>query len=94
MFPRPVAREDVWWSPVMPLRIQVPSSHADDLLRFLRGLGADARKQRGAIEVVRKHPIVPGEPAHQDRTELEFIVSTWARQHPEMDFEIEIEEAA
>jgi hypothetical protein len=73
----------------MPLRIRVPSSHRDDLLRFLRGLGADARKERGAIKVLRTHPVVPGEPAHQDRIELEFIVSAWARRHPGMDFEIE-----
>lgn len=89
MFPCAVAGKDVWWSPVMPLRVRVPSSHVDDLLRFLRSLGADARKERGAIKVVRKHPVVSGEPAHQDRMELEFIVSAWAREHPGMDFEIE-----
>ena len=93
MFLRPVGGGRYFVEPpVMPLRIRVPSSHVDDLLRFLRSLGADARKERGAIKVVRRHPVVSGEPAHQDRMELEFIVNAWAREHPGMD--IEIEEAA
>ena len=90
MFLRPVGGGGYFVEPpVMPLRIRVPSSHVDDLLRFLRSLGADARKERGAIKVVRRHPVVSGEPAHQDRMELEFIVNAWAREHPGMDFEIE-----
>jgi hypothetical protein len=73
----------------MPLRIRVPRSHVDDLLRFVRGLGADARPEGEAVTVVGTHPVAPDEPANQDRMELEFVVSAWAREHPGRRFEIE-----
>jgi hypothetical protein len=73
----------------MPLRIRVPISHVDELLRFLRGVGADARPEGEAVTVVRAHPVVPGEHPDQDRIELEFVVNAWAREHPGLPFEIE-----
>jgi hypothetical protein len=75
----------------MPLRIRV-NGHgraADELLAHLRGIGADARREGDAITVVRRHPVVAGEPASQDRTELEFIVREWAARRPGTDFEVE-----
>jgi hypothetical protein len=68
------------------------SSYADDLLEYLRRLGADARREGNTVTVNRQHPVVAGEPPSQDRMELEFVLRTWARDHPGAD--LEVEEAA
>jgi hypothetical protein len=74
----------------VPLRIRVESRWADELLAYLRALGADARKERrDAIVVHRRHKLVAGEPAHQDRTELDFVVRGWANERPGVAYEIE-----
>ena len=74
----------------MPLRIRVSvSARADELLAYLRGLGADARREGDAITIRRRHPVLEGEPATQDRTELEFILRAWATQRPGTVFEVE-----
>ena len=74
----------------MPLRIRVAASLADDLLSYLRGLGADARKQDARTIVVRRrHTRLPGEPAHQDEVELDFVVRGWAGKRRDLDYEIE-----
>jgi hypothetical protein len=74
----------------MPLRIRVyGSARADDLLAFLRSVGADARSEGDAIAVTRRHPVIPGEPARQDRMELEFVLRSWAVHRPGAAFEIE-----
>ncbi len=74
----------------MPLRIRVSgSARADDLLAYLRRLGADARLEGEAITVRRRHPPVRGEPASQDRIELEFLLRAWAGTRSGMDFEVE-----
>lgn len=65
----------------MPLRIRVTDSAvADELARFLNGLGADARTEGASVIVTRQHPPQPGEPPEQDRMELEFLVRVWASQ--------------
>lgn len=75
----------------MPLRIKVSSSaQATDLLAYLRKLGADARRDtETAITVTRRHAVVPGEPAYQDRLEMEFVLRTWARGDRDGHYEIE-----
>jgi hypothetical protein len=75
----------------MPLRIKLSSAgRATDLLAFLRRLGADAHSETAtAITVTRRHAVVPGEPPTQDRTEIEFVVRAWARDHPEAEYEVE-----
>jgi hypothetical protein len=74
----------------MPLRIRVcGSARADDLLAYLRSIGADARREGDAIAVTRRHPVVAGEPPRQDRMELEFVLRTWALGCPGAAFEIE-----
>jgi hypothetical protein len=74
----------------MPLRIRVTdSSRADELLAYLRSLGADARREGEGVTVLRRHPVMAGEPPSQDRLELEFVVRAWARDHPGTDFEVE-----
>jgi hypothetical protein len=80
---------------MMPLRIKLSSpARAADLLAFLRGLGADAQMDAAtALTVTRRHDVVPGEPAYQDRLELEFILQVWAR-GKNRDTCYEIEEAA
>ena len=74
----------------MPLRIKLDSGPADDLLAYLRGLGADARGV-GAndIVVLRRHARLPNEPSSQDRIELDFVLRVWARDRPEAAFRIE-----
>ena len=39
--------------------------------------------------VRRRHPLVPGEPANQDRVELEFLLRTWASTRSCTEFEVE-----
>jgi hypothetical protein len=74
----------------LPLRIRVSSpARADDLLAYLRGLGADASREGDAIAVRRRHPVLAGEPPFQDRMELEFVLRIWANQQPGIDFDIE-----
>jgi hypothetical protein len=65
----------------MPLRIRVTGSAiADDLLAFLRQLGADAHKEGASVYVTRRHDRASAEPPEQDRMELEFVVRVWASQ--------------
>jgi hypothetical protein len=74
----------------MPLRIRISdSARADDLFAFLRGLGADAKREGEFITVTRRHPVVQGEPLSQDRMELEFILRAWSSQSPGTVFEVE-----
>jgi hypothetical protein len=74
----------------VPLRVKLLSGSADDLLAFLRGLGADVRgKGANDVVVVRRHARLPNEPSSQDRIELDFIVRVWARDRPEVAFRIE-----
>jgi hypothetical protein len=74
----------------MPLRIRISgSARVDDLLNFLRSLGADARQEGETVKVIRRHPVVPGEPPHQDRVELEFVLRAWAGARPGTNFEVE-----
>ena len=74
----------------MPLRIRVSgSARADELLAYLRGLGADAHREDDAINVRRSHAPLRGEPASQERIELEFLLRTWAGAHPGTEFVIE-----
>jgi hypothetical protein len=76
---------------MVPLRITVSTPRrAAELLAFLRDLGADAcRESPRAIKVVRKHAVVPGEPAHQDRVEMDFVLRAWARRRPDAHYEVE-----
>ena len=76
---------------MVPLRIKVSSpARAADLLAFLRGLGADVRRDAAtALTVTRRHDVVPGEPAHQDRLELEFVLQVWAQENRGARYEIE-----
>jgi hypothetical protein len=76
---------------MVPLRITVSSPRgAADLLAYLRDLGADARRESAkAITVRRRHAVVPGEPAHQDRLEMEFVLRAWARHRPDARYEVE-----
>jgi hypothetical protein len=74
----------------MPLRIRVSDPvRADELLDYLRHLGADARREGEAIKVWRRHPVLAGEPPTQDRIELEFILRAWANGRPGTVFEVE-----
>jgi hypothetical protein len=74
----------------MPLRIRVSDSRcADELLAYLRNLGADVRREGECVTVRRRHPVVAGEPPTQDRMELEFIVRVWAAERPGTAFEVE-----
>jgi hypothetical protein len=74
----------------MPLRIRVSGpARADDLLAYLRSLGADARREGEFITVIRRHRVLAGEPPFQDRMELEFVLRTWANQRPGAAFEVE-----
>jgi hypothetical protein len=74
----------------MPLRIKVEPRWVDELLAYLRGLGADARKERrNAIVVRRRHKRLAGEPAYQDKMELEFIVRGWAHRRPDAHYRID-----
>jgi hypothetical protein len=74
----------------MPLRIRVSgSARADDLLAYLRSLGADARREGDAITVRRRHRVLEGEPPAQDRMELEFVLREWATHQPGTTFEVE-----
>jgi hypothetical protein len=74
----------------IPLRVRVSgSAHLEDLLAYLRRLGADARREGDAITIRRRHPVLEGEPAGQDRMELEFVLRVWARQRPGTVFELE-----
>jgi hypothetical protein len=65
------------------------SARADDLLAYLRSLGADARREGDAITVRRRHRLLEGEPPTQDRVELEFILREWASHQPGTAFEVE-----
>lgn len=80
---------------MVPLRIKLSSpARAADLLAFLRGLGTDAHMDAAtALTVNRRHDVVPGEPAYQDRLELEFVLQVWAR-GKNRGARYEIEEAA
>jgi hypothetical protein len=74
----------------MPLRIRVSNSRGvDELLAYLRSLGADVRRDGDGVTVRRRHQVVSGEPPTQDRMELEFIVRVWATQRPGTAFEVE-----
>jgi hypothetical protein len=74
----------------MPLRIRVETRWVDELLSYLRSLGADVRKERhDAIVVRRTHRTLPGEPLTQDQVELEFVVRGWASDRPGVIYEIE-----
>ena len=74
----------------MPLRIRVTgSARADDLLAYLRSIGADARREGDAITVRRRHRVLEGEPPMQDRVELEFVLREWATRQPGTAFEVE-----
>lgn len=73
----------------MPLRIRVEARWVDELLSYLRSLGADVRKERDAIVVRRTHRALPGEPLTQDQIELEFVVRGWASDRPGVTYEIE-----
>jgi hypothetical protein len=76
---------------MVPLRIKISSpARATDLLAFLRGLGADAKREsERTIVIMRRHAVVPGEPPYQDRLELEFVLRAWARDYPDARFEVE-----
>ncbi len=76
---------------LVPLRIKVSSSvRAAELLAYLRGLGADARREsEKAITVTRRHAVNPGEPSNQDRMEIEFVLRAWASRHPDASYEVE-----
>jgi hypothetical protein len=76
---------------MVPLRITVSSAaRAAELLAFLRGLGADVRRESdNALTIARRHAVVPGEPSYQDRVEIEFVVRVWARQRPDAQYEVE-----
>ena len=73
------------------LRIKVSTSTwAAELLAYLLALGADAyRESENAISVNRRHAVLPGEPAYQDRVEIEFVLRAWARDHPDVQYEVE-----
>ena len=74
----------------VPLRIRVSeSARVDELLTYLRGLGADARREDDAITVRRRHRVLEGEPPTQDRMELEFVLRVWATERPGTAFEVE-----
>jgi hypothetical protein len=74
----------------MPLRIRVSGcTRADELLAYLRSLGADAAREGQAVVVTRRHPRLAGEPPDQDRMELEFVVRMWATTRPDAEFEVE-----
>jgi hypothetical protein len=74
----------------MPLRIRVQPGAADELLVYLRRLGADARKESATAVIVRSaHAPQPGEPADQDEIELEFVVRAWAAGRRGLNYEIE-----
>jgi hypothetical protein len=76
---------------MVPLRVTVSTSAgATDLLAYLLNLGADAHMEGDkSITVVRRHAVVPGEPAYQDRLEMEFILRTWARGRHGSDYAVE-----
>jgi hypothetical protein len=74
----------------MPLRIRVSgSARADDLLAYLRSVGADARREGDVITVRRRHRVLEGESPMQDRMELEFVLREWATHQPGTTFEVE-----
>ena len=74
----------------MPLRIRIRgSARAEDLLAYLRSIGADAHREGDAITVRRRHRVLEGEPPTQDRVELEFILRAWAMRQPGTAFEVE-----
>jgi hypothetical protein len=78
----------------MPLRIRLPNSaFADDLFDFLLQVGADVRRVGHVVYVIRRHPVVAGEPPDQDRVELEFVTRLWS-ERTGADPEFEVEEAA
>ena len=76
---------------MVPLRVTVSTSAgAADLLAYLRDLGADARLEgERSITVNRRHAVVPGEPAYQDRLEMEFVLRAWARGRHDADYAVE-----
>jgi hypothetical protein len=76
---------------MMPLRVTVSTAAvAADLLSYLCNLGADAHMDGDrTITVFRRHAVVPGEPAYQDRLELEFVLRTWARGRNGADYDVE-----
>jgi hypothetical protein len=74
----------------MPLRVRLTgSARVEELLSFLRSIGADARKEGEAIMVTRRHGPVRDKPRQQDRIELEFVIRAWASDRPEIEFEID-----
>jgi hypothetical protein len=73
-----------------PLHVRVNDSRrADELLAYLRSLGADARRERDGVMVRRRHPVIEGEPPTQDWMELKFVLREWAAQRPGTTFEVE-----
>jgi hypothetical protein len=89
MFLRPGQRGKIKLETAMPLRVRVESRWLDELLSYLRSLGADVRKERDAIIVRRTHRALLGEPLTQDQIELEFVVRGWASDRPGVTYEIE-----
>jgi hypothetical protein len=73
----------------MLLRIWVSGSAlADELRAYLVALGADARREGETIVVRPREAPLPGEPANQNRVELEFVVRAWAYTRPGIAYEI------
>ncbi len=74
----------------MPLRIRITGrAGEDELLAYLRTLGAEARREGDTITVSRSHEVLEGEPPCQDQMELEFVLRVWASQRPGVNFVVE-----
>jgi hypothetical protein len=73
----------------VPLRVTIERGSVNELLEFLRGLGAEVEREEGnALIVRRNHPLVAGEPPDQDEIELDFILRVWA-QRRSVQYEIQ-----
>jgi hypothetical protein len=73
----------------VPLRVTIERGSVDELLAFLRGLGADVKREDGNALILRPtHQPVAGEPPDQDEIELDFILRVWARRRS-VDYEIQ-----
>ena len=72
----------------MPLRVTIERGSVDELLGFLRGLGADVKREDENALIVRPtHRPVADEPPDQDEIELDFILRVWARRRS-VEYEI------
>jgi hypothetical protein len=80
----------------VPLRIRLSrAADAADLLAFLRDLTADAWRDGRDVYVMRRHPVVPGEPNDQFLVEVGFAVRGWeAMRRPGAIFSLEEMRAA